>query len=53
MEPVPEAIAEAMSDFIENGRGKEFASNISEEKKKYSWDRMTAAVLEVYNKISV
>lgn len=53
VEPVPEAIAEAMSDFIENGRGKEFASNISEEKKKYSWDRMTAAVLEVYNKISV
>ena len=46
--PDPEAIANAISDYFENDRKENFSLNIKEEKEKYSWSRMTASVIEAY-----
>jgi D-inositol-3-phosphate glycosyltransferase len=46
----PEAIADSILDFFENSRSAPYIENIKEEKKKYSWSRMTESVIEVYNK---
>ncbi len=51
VEPNGEAIAEALIDFFENERKAEFEKNILEEKKKYSWDKMTQKIKSVYQKI--
>ena len=49
--PVPEEIASVILDFIDNNRQLQFLENIKEEKKKYLWNRMTAAVIDIYKKI--
>ncbi|WP_372934674.1 glycosyltransferase [Mariniphaga sediminis] len=51
VEPNGDAIAKALIDFFENNRKAEFEKNILEEKKKYSWDKMTAKIQSVYQKI--
>ena len=40
----PVAIAEAVSQFYNDRREKEFSNNIIAEKRKYSWDNMTNAI---------
>lgn len=47
--PNPNSIADALDDFFRNDRGPEFESNVVEEKKKYSWVRMTETLLSVFN----
>lgn len=44
--PDAHSIAEALLDFYKEDRESLFAEGVREEKKKYGWDRMTAAVLE-------
>lgn len=51
VQPNGDAIAEALIDFFENDRKAEFEKNILEEKKKYSWDKMTQKIKSVYQKI--
>jgi D-inositol-3-phosphate glycosyltransferase len=46
--PDPEEIANAISDYFGNNRKESFSLNIKKEKEKYSWSRMTASVTEVY-----
>lgn len=46
--PDPEEIANAISDYFGNDRKGSFSLNIKEEKEKYSWSRMTASVTEAY-----
>jgi glycosyltransferase involved in cell wall biosynthesis len=46
--PDPEEIANAISDYFDNNRKESFTLNIKKEKEKYSWSGMTASVTEVY-----
>lgn len=49
VEPNPESIADALVEYCI--KRPDFSQGIKEEKKKYSWTRMTQAVEEIYNKI--
>ncbi len=48
--PEPEDIAEAIVDYFENNRIEQFTEGVRSEKEKFSWDKMTASIIEVYNK---
>jgi D-inositol-3-phosphate glycosyltransferase len=48
--PQPEDIAEAILDFFENKRQVEYTEGVRSEKEKFTWDKMTAAIIEVYHK---
>jgi glycosyltransferase involved in cell wall biosynthesis len=50
VKPFPSEIADAINDFTVNSRQGHFIAGIKEEKKRYSWDRMTASVYEIYEK---
>lgn len=44
VEPNPSAIADALVDFCENDRYDMFVEGVWDEKKKYQWSNMTAAI---------
>lgn len=44
VEPNPSAIADALVDFCENDRYNMFEEGVRDEKKKYQWSNMTAAI---------
>lgn len=44
VEPNPSAIADALVDFCENDRYDMFVEGVREEKQKYQWSNMTAAI---------
>ena len=46
VEPNPEAIASALSDFCENAR--DFSEGVRDEKKKYSWHIMCQAIFKLW-----
>ena len=48
-EPDARAVADALADFCANSHPERFARGIQEEKKKYAWSRMTAAVVHSTN----
>lgn len=45
VEPDAQQIADALVRFYKEGREEAFTEGVREEKKKYSWDRMTKAVI--------
>jgi len=46
------AVADAIIRFFREGKKEEFEKNIVEEKKKYTWNRMTTTILDdIYKKI--
>ncbi len=47
--PDPEDIAEAIVDYFENNRLGQFTEGVRGEKEKFSWDKMTASIIEVYD----
>lgn len=47
VKPQPTAIADALVDFYENNRYSTFVDGVREEKKKYVWSKMTAAIKEL------
>ena len=47
----PNAIAEALNDFYNNQKSNEFVNNIKEEKKKYFWDKLTAKIINLTDKV--
>ena len=47
VEPDPSPIADAIADFYENNRCETFVEGVKEEKKKYQWSNMTAAIKEM------
>jgi glycosyltransferase involved in cell wall biosynthesis len=51
--PDPDSIYRAISDFFANNRLQEFSQNVKYEKKKYSWSAMTASIIDVYNKCTL
>jgi D-inositol-3-phosphate glycosyltransferase len=46
----PKEIADSLADYFDNKRKESFVINVREEKEKYSWNKMTNSVTEVYNK---
>ena len=48
----PEDISEALKDFFENNRLHEFESNLTEEKKRFSWDKMTTTFYNLMNELT-
>jgi len=51
VKPEPQFITEAIIDYFENNRKLIFTEGVKLEKDKFSWDKMTAAIIEVYNNI--
>jgi D-inositol-3-phosphate glycosyltransferase len=48
VKPEPEFIAEAIIDYFDNSRREQFTAGVKQEKEKFSWEKMTAAIIEVY-----
>jgi glycosyltransferase involved in cell wall biosynthesis len=48
VKPEPEFIAEAIIDFFDNDRKEKFTEGVRQEKEKFSWNKMTEAIVEVY-----
>lgn len=47
--PDPTSIADAIIDYFSNRRIIEFTENVKKEKKKYSWDKLTNSIIEIYS----
>jgi glycosyltransferase involved in cell wall biosynthesis len=52
VKPEPNAIADAIVDFFDNNRKELFTEGVRNEKEKFSWDKMTKAIMEVYEKMT-
>ena len=50
VKPEPELIAGAILDFFDNNRKDQFTTGLRQEKEKFSWEKMTEAILEVYKR---
>ena len=48
-EPNAESIADCLVDFCSNQRN--FDQTLQQEKQRFAWDKMTAAIRELYNKL--
>jgi D-inositol-3-phosphate glycosyltransferase len=48
VKPVASEITEAILDYFENDRKEIFTEGVKLEKERFSWDKMTASILEVY-----
>jgi D-inositol-3-phosphate glycosyltransferase len=50
VQPQPEAIADAIIDYFDNDRKSAFSECVRKEKEKFSWNKMTDAITEVFYK---
>jgi len=50
VQPDPKIIADAILDYFDNGRKKAFTECVKKEKEKFSWNKTTDAVTEVFYK---
>ena len=50
VKPESEAITAALIDYFDNSRKEQFTAGVKQEKEKFSWDKMTDSILEVYNR---
>jgi D-inositol-3-phosphate glycosyltransferase len=50
VKPVPKSIAEAIADYFDNNRNRQFTEGIMKEKEKFAWNRMTASIKDVLDK---
>ena len=48
VKPESEAVKNAIDDFFAKNRQEEFEKGVKEEKAKFTWDRLTASILEIY-----
>ena len=53
VKPDPEEITESIIDYYDNDRVATFTAGVKQEKEKFSWDKMTASILEVWNKCKI
>ena len=49
--PDPAAVAEAIADFFVNKRKDSFTEEVKKQKLKYTWDKLTVKIVELYEKI--
>lgn len=47
VKPDPREIANAITDFYQNNKEELFVSHVVEEKKRYTWDKLTSAIREL------
>ncbi|MBR3984918.1 MAG: glycosyltransferase [Bacteroidaceae bacterium] len=52
VKPNADDIADALVDFIDHKQDSDFSTGIAEEKIKYTWDKMTATLIDVANKVN-
>lgn len=45
--PDPESVAAAIRDFFTNSRNEEFSAAVNREKSRFTWDKMTASVINI------
>jgi D-inositol-3-phosphate glycosyltransferase len=50
VKPVANEITDAILDYYENDRKTLFTEGVKLEKERFSWDKMTASIIEVYQK---
>jgi len=50
VQPDPKIIADAIADFFENGRKNAFSECVRKEKEKFTWNKTTDSVTEVFYK---
>ena len=48
VKPVPKDIADAIADYFDNNRKKAFIEGVRKEKEKFSWNKMTDSITEVF-----
>ena len=53
VDPLPQKIAEAINNFFELKKEKEFTENIIEHKKAFSWESFVKSISEIKNQIEV
>jgi D-inositol-3-phosphate glycosyltransferase len=53
VKPEPGFIAEAIIDYFSNKRTKQFTEAVRKEKVKYTWDKLTAAIIDIYKKSGI
>jgi glycosyltransferase involved in cell wall biosynthesis len=51
VKPEPKEIADALVDFYDNGKKELLVEGVKKEKEKFSWEKMTAAIRDVYSKL--
>lgn len=51
VKPDPHNITAALSDFFDNNRSDSFTEGVIKEKEKFSWDKMTAAIIKVWDNL--
>ena len=51
VKPDPKEIADSIVDYFDNTRKELFTKNVTEEKKKFLWSKMTSSIFEIYNSI--
>jgi D-inositol-3-phosphate glycosyltransferase len=49
--PEANAITDSILDYFDNSRMSHFTEGVKNEKEKFTWDKMTRSIIEVYNKI--
>ncbi|NSW94695.1 MAG: glycosyltransferase [Bacteroidales bacterium] len=49
--PDPAEVADAIADYFKNNRKPIFTEEVKKEKQKYGWDKLTATIYELYEKI--
>jgi len=52
VKPEPEYITDAIVDFFDNHRKEQFEKGVKDEKEKFSWEKMTGAILGVKKSIN-
>jgi len=52
VKPNADDIADALVDFINHKQDNDFSTGIAAEKIKYTWDKMTATLIDVANKVN-
>jgi len=50
VKPEPKQISEAIIDYFSNNREQQFTEGVRQEKTKFTWDRLTSSIIEIYNK---
>jgi D-inositol-3-phosphate glycosyltransferase len=51
VEPNKNEVAKALNDFYQNNRAAEFIAGVTEEKKKYSWQKMVDTINTLYQNV--
>jgi len=51
VKPDPQSIADSIVDFYDNNRKYRFIDGVKEEKQKFTWDKMTSAIFDVYKHV--